>query len=33
MRMEETDIALQDHIKKESAKKDVASQKSEDVPE
>jgi len=33
MRMEETDAALQDHIKKESLKKDVASQNSKDVPE
>lgn len=33
MRMEETDLALQDHIKKESSKKDVASKNSEDVPE
>lgn len=33
MRMEETDAALQNHIKKESLKKDVASQNSEDVPE
>jgi len=33
MRMEETDMALQDHIKKESQKKDVASQNSKDVPE
>jgi len=33
MRMEETETALQDHIKKESQKKDVASQNSEDVSE
>ncbi|HXX81995.1 MAG TPA: transcription termination factor NusA [Thermodesulfovibrionales bacterium] len=33
MRMEEADTALQDHIKKESPKKDVASQDSEDVSE
>ncbi|HXX53748.1 MAG TPA: transcription termination factor NusA [Thermodesulfovibrionales bacterium] len=33
MRMEETDISLQDHIKKESQKKDVASPNSEDISE